>query len=144
MHIEFSSELAKEAVQMRGRKNPYITIEQLHDLSEGNEVLEFYTKDMVVHCIRYAETLCRFSQIVMNSSSLVDGTREEIERVRSTSHDATISSINILSRLFKKYGKDSKWLQPIMAEKRASYGKFAILIAFEAVRTEQLLEVSYV
>ena len=62
-----------------------------------------------------------------------DETRSEIEKVRSSVHDATNTSIDILSRSLKKAGRDNSWVKKLKAGQRAAYGKFAILIAFETV-----------
>lgn len=133
---------------MPGIKNPYIKLHDLESLCHGNEILEACLEDMVNYSMRYAETVCRFEQIVATSEGQnfsEDGIREEIELVRSTIHDSTIDAINVLSRNLKNSGKDNGWLKPILSQDRPAYGKFAILIAFEAIANNQTTEeVSYV
>ncbi|HTK32990.1 MAG TPA: hypothetical protein VL335_00375, partial [Candidatus Paceibacterota bacterium] len=82
--------------------------------------------------------VCRFEQIVLGEGQKAneDGQREEIEHVRSTIHNSTIDAINVLSRNLKKAGKDNSWISKLNGN-RAAYGKFAILIAFEAVLTNE-------
>ena len=132
MNVEISSEVTAHAEKMIGFKNPFITLQDLKCQCQGNETLEFCLDDMINYSLRYAETVCRFERIVSKGQSInEDGTREEIERVRSTIHDSTIDAIKILSRTMKKQGKDNKWIAPIDKGSRPAYGKFAILIAFE-------------
>jgi hypothetical protein len=142
MNFVISHEVSVKADTMKGCKNPYITLHELECLCQGNETLEFCLEDMVNYSMRYAETVCRFEQIIARGQkSNVDGTRKEIEHTRSTIHDSTIDAINIFSRELKNSGKDNRWLLPIMLGSRAGYGKFAILLAFEAVAEARLTEV---
>ncbi|MEK7646405.1 MAG: hypothetical protein AAB381_01795 [Patescibacteria group bacterium] len=123
-----------KAQQMSGLKNPFISLQSLESLCQGNETLEECLRDMVTYSLRYAETVCRFEQIVARGQdSNQDGAREEIERVRSTIHDSTIDAIKILSRTMRTHGKDNGWISKMHTIGRAGYGKFAILIAFEVV-----------
>ncbi len=124
----------QKATEMVGFKNPFITLGNLEALCEGDEVLTDCLQTMVIDSLRYAETVCRFEQIVARGQvSNENGDREEIERVRSSVHDTTISSINILSRTLSRKGKDNKWISKVAAGDRAGYGKFALMIAFEIV-----------
>jgi len=123
-----------KAHKMSGLKNPFISLQSLESLCQGNETLEECLRDMVMYSLRYAETVCRFEQIVSRGQeSNQDGAREEIERVRSTIHDSTIDAIKILSRTMKNHGKDNQWIAKMNTIGRAGYGKFAILVAFEVV-----------
>ncbi len=138
MHIAISEDVAESARGMGKVRNPFIPLSALEALCEGNETLQICLEETVNYSMKYAETVCRFEQIVAKGQRInEDGTREEIERVRSTIHDSTIDAINILSRNLKKFGKDNKWLAPIVANGRAGYGKFAILLAFETVAAAQ-------
>jgi hypothetical protein len=95
-------------------------------------------RDVAIYSLRYAETVCRFQQIVLaGAASNEDGTREEIERVRTNIHDATMDTINILSRTMKRAGKDNSWIVKLTAGGRAAYGKFSILLAFELTLQNQ-------
>lgn len=134
MHISIASEVSAKADEMLGFKNPFISLQDLKCLCQGDEILEFCLDDLINYSLRYAETVCRFERIVSNGQSInEDGTRGEIERTRSTIHDSTIDAINILSRTLNKHGKDNKWITSIVRNGRPAYGKFAILIAFEVV-----------
>lgn len=127
-------DVAPEAQKMEGFTNPFISLQSLESLCQGDETLEECLRDTVMLSLRYAETVCRFKEIVLRGQqSNEDGERKEIEQVRSTVHDSTIASINILSRRLKLAGKDNTWISKLKAGKRASYGKFAILLAFETV-----------
>lgn len=130
------TEKAHEALEVN---NPYISLGQLEAECQGNENLELCLNEVLSHSLRYAETVCRFEQIVLGEGQKAneDGQREEIELVRSTVHDSTIDAINILSRNLKKAGKDNSWISKLASVGRPAYGKFAILIAFEAVLTSE-------
>ena len=133
MHFAISDEVAHRASEMVGIKNPYISLSDLRCQCMGNEILQLCLNEMVMYSLRYAETVCRFEQIVSARHGFdTDGVREEIERVRSTIHDSTIDAINILSRAFRSEGKGNKWITKMSGGGRAAYGKFALLIAFEA------------
>ena len=124
--------VATKAQEMRGFKNPFITLQSLESLCLGNETLEICLRDVVISSLRYAETVCKFEQIVARGQqSNEDGTRKEIEHVRSTIHDVTIANINILARALKAQGKDNKWISAVARGERAGYGKLALLLAFE-------------
>lgn len=133
--LRLAPDVPAEAEKRVGVISPFISLKDLGSLCEGNEVLEVCLQDLVTLSLRYTETVCRFGQIVSKGqTSNEDGGREEIERLRSNTHNATISSIDILSRNLKNAGRDTKWMSVVKVNGRASYGKFAIFIAFEAVR----------
>lgn len=117
-----------------GYKTPFITLQDLEALCRGDEDLEGLLGETVMLCLRYAETVCQFEQIVLSGQEANEnGERQRIEGLRSSVHDATIGSINSLSRLLKARGKDNSWIRAVSSQSRASYGKFAILLAFEVV-----------
>lgn len=117
--------------------NPYVSLVKLEETCKGNEILEERLQDFVLHALRYAETVCRFEQIVAKrTESTQDGSLAEIETIRTRTHDATISSIDILARSLKKSSKVTEWYA-MLAGSRAAYGKFALLIAFEIVMRPQ-------
>lgn len=130
---DIAPDVPLKAEKMKGYKKPFISLQELETACGEDVSLQEALDDVIVCSLRYAESVCRFEQIVMSSESLVDGTREEIERVRSTIHDSTIDAINLLSRTFKSLGKSNLWINAVAAQGRASYGKFAILTAFEVV-----------
>lgn len=134
---EVAPDVTPKAQERRDIKNPFITLQSLESLCQG-ETLQLCLEDVAMHSLRYAETVCRFQQIVGHGQqSNEDGTREEIEKVRSSTHDACIASINILSRSMKKAGKNNDWITKLSSGGRAAYGKFAILLAFEIVLQEK-------
>lgn len=128
-----------KAQEKKGLKNPFISFESLDTLCQGNETLEDCLRETVMYSLRYAETVCRFEQIVSRGQqSNEDGTREEIEQIRGSIHDATIASINILIRVLKSSGKDITWATKVVAGGRVAYGKLAVLIAFEYVLRKEV------
>lgn len=138
IHEQIPASVAEKAHEMdRLRTNPFISLRDLESLCEGDENLEPCLRSMVSYSLRYTETVCQFEQVVMRGQvSNVDGERAEIERIRSTIHDSTIDSINILSRSLAKAGKDNSWISRLVSGGRAAYAKFAILIAFEIATQE--------
>ena len=126
-------DVTAKAQSKSGFNNPYITLQGLETLCQG-ETLQFCLHEVVMMSLRYAETVCRFEQVVRRGQqSNEDGMREEIERLRSAVHDSTIDSINVLSRNLKIANKSNEWIAKLTAGGRAAYGKFAILIAFDTV-----------
>ncbi len=139
MHFVIPESVSVRADKMYGYKNPYITLTDLIYLCQGNETLEFCLDELINYSLRYTETVLRFEQIIGEIGQGFDpnGAREEIERVRSTVHDSTIDAINKLSRTMKQFGKNNSWIASLTSGQRAAYGKFAILIAFEASKQPQ-------
>jgi hypothetical protein len=139
MHLtnqEVPLSVAAKAREKRSYSNCFISLQGLESLCHGDETLQECLNDTICYSLRYAETVCRFEQIVKSGQeSNENGMREEIERVRSNTHTATINSINALSRVMKTRNKDNSWISKVSASDRASYGKFAILLAFEAALT---------
>lgn len=123
--------VAPRAQKMTGVSNPFIDLSSLKSLCQENETLSDCLRDFVQYSLRYAETVCRFEMIVLSG-----GSRAEIDAVRSTVHDATIDAINILLRALKGAKKESKWASKLTD--RTAYGKFALLIGFEAVNTKEV------
>jgi hypothetical protein len=143
--VPISKDLADKVriVEPKARKrgkivNSFIPLEGLETLCQGDEILLDCLKVMVTDCLRYAETVCRFEQVVAaGQTSNENGAREEIEKIRTGIHDSTITSINALSRALRRAGRDNQWISKVSVDKRASYGKFALLVAFEAVLQPQ-------
>lgn len=126
--------VSAKAEARRDFKNPFITLQSLEILCQGDETLMECLHDMVMYSLRYAETVCQFEQIASRGhESLVDGTRAEIDRVRTSIHDATMTTINVLSRCLKRANKDNQWISKLSIGGRPAYGKFALLIAFEVI-----------
>ena len=123
-----------QAQEMAGFKNPFISFESLQTLCQWDETLDGCLREVVFNSLRYTETVCLFKQIVARGQkSNEDDSRAEIERTRSTIHDVTISSIDILVRCLRMVGKDVTWASGLRIRGRAAYGKFALLLAFELV-----------
>ena len=130
--------IVAESAAYEGFKNPYISLARLEELCNGDEILEDCLRDMVKLAVRYTETVCRFMQIVAaGQEANEDDTRKEIEKVRSTKHDAANDSVRILARRLRIAGKDADWISKIEIGSREAFGKFALLIAFESVRNER-------
>ena len=127
-----------KAQERRGIKNPFISLQSLESLCHGNETLEFCLREVVLISLRYAETVCRFDQIVRRGQeSNEDDSRKEIEALRTAVHDSTIDSINVLARNLKKVGMENNWVSKLTVGQRPAYAKFAILLAFEIVLQER-------
>ncbi len=122
---------AAEMKENKGEiKNPFVSLGELREACSGDETLSELLDEMLGYCLRYAETVCQFEQVVM-----AGGDRAEIDAIRGTVHDATMDAINILSRNLQKRGKDNQWIAKIVND-RAKYGKMAILLAFEKILSE--------
>jgi hypothetical protein len=137
---ELAPDVPAEARESRdkGWNNPFITLKDLEVLCKGDEDLEYFLRETTVMCLRYTETLCRFKQIVIRGQqSNEDGFRKEIEAIRTTIHDSTITSINVLSRLMKKTDRNNDWIKNVSVD-RTKYAKFAMCIAFESVLGEEV------
>ena len=131
-------DVTPKAQARKGIKNPFVTFESLESLCQGNETLEYCLHEMVIHSLRYTETVCKFEQIVKRGqASNEDGMRKEIESLRTAVHDSTIDSINLLSRNLKKAGKDNSWINLLVTGNRPAYMLFAMAIAFEVVLTKK-------
>lgn len=132
--LKVAPDVTPKAQKSKDYVSPFISLQSLESLCQGNETLDFCLKEVVMLCLRYAETVCRFEQIILRGQqSNEDDERKEIENLRTAVHDATIDSINSLSRNLKKSGKNNDWITKVSSSGRPSYGKFAILLAFEVV-----------
>ena len=136
---ELAPNVVPKAQKMRGIKSPFISFESLESLCQGNETLEICLLEVRTYSLRYAETVCRFEQILAKGQiSNENGERKEIETIRGSIHEATIASINSLARAMKVCGKDNSWIKLVSLSGRASYGKFAVLVAFEVVLRKEV------
>jgi len=131
---EVAPDVASAAQKNGGLVNPFISFTGLEILCKGDQTLESCLEELIMYSLRYAETVCQFQQIVSRGQeSNENELRKDIEKVRSTLHDATIASIDILSRNMKKAGRNNDWIARLKSGGRPVYGKFAILLAFEVV-----------
>jgi len=124
--------IAPKAREFSGMKNPYISLKDLESVCQGDEILNECLKDLVHTSIRYAEVVIRFEMVKLKGQkSNEDGSREEIEFLRTAVHDAVIASTNVFSRAMKLRKGENTWIQ-IVSRDRASYMAFALRIAFDA------------
>ena len=116
---------------------PQKTPEELRELCSGNETLTNLLNDMFKYCVRYAQDVWEMNELLKKG---INGNEDaeklkEIDQKRTILHNAAIDSINIFSRALQKFGKDNSWVKEI-ASSRASYGAFAIGIAFMLANEE--------
>lgn len=147
MHLETSGQFTNEShnypfktmERFRDKANLPISLEDLEKLCEGDKLLESLFNSMLVYCRRYAEDVGEMDKLAMAPRlSRDENWKSEMEardKARTVLHNATIDSINILSRNLKERGKSNTWLIPIATvtdpdERRATYAKFAIALAF--------------
>lgn len=122
-----------EPERREGRKNPFVSLEQLEADCQGDENLHELFEAMVHACLRYAETVCEFKQIILQGLDTAEE-RRLIEDRRTRVHDATIASINIFGRQLRRAGGNVEWLASLRQsglEDRSKYAAFAIGSAFE-------------
>lgn len=120
-------------------RTPEIGVEQLEVLCQGDETLQELLAEMLDYCARYTETVCKFEQVNLNGQTTkANGELESIDEYRTRIHQATIDSINILSRNLKQKGRDNDWIKPIAAQQRAGYGRFALTITFSRLAKENV------
>ena len=112
---------------------PYITLAELeHDCANGLEDLLDYT---IEQCVRYAISVTKYMQAL--SGGIEDADRlAETEEIRKRTHNATMDSINALSRALKQSGRSNTWIMNVVGN-RAAYGKLALLLAFEKIEQYQ-------
>ncbi len=112
-----------------------VSVDYLESLVLGNEDLVEVFEEMVINCLRYTETVCKFEIILMNDDEDRDKLIE-IDNIRKTVHDVTIDSINILARSLRNQNLDVEWVDKFSGN-RAAYGRFAISLAFEKILKER-------
>ena len=113
-------------------RRPYITLWELEkecSTPDLKEVLEYVTDQ----CIRYALSVGAYIKVLMSGFGIGSEDLNDAEDARKRIHDATIDAINALSRQLKKAGKNNAWIFNLTTQGRPAYGKFATLIAFEAI-----------
>ncbi len=117
-------------------RNSFLSLPDLEAECASDENLRMLFESMEQYCLRYTETVCRFEELAAKASEeglpFSGEERDEIEKLRTGVHDATIDSINALARQLKERGKDSSWVGKLL--NRTVYMKFAIQTAFEIVR----------
>lgn len=115
-----------------------VSLEQIEELCQGNELLEELKNTMIDYFYRYAETVCQYDEILSNglSEPEVIAALQNMENERSVLHTATMDSVNILARNMAQNGQDNSWVQKI-GDSRAAYARFAITTIFAKLFKEQ-------
>ena len=119
-------------------EKPAVALEYLKSLCEGNQTLEKLLEEMVDYFYRYTATVCEYEEVLSGgvTEEEVNKRFQDIEEIRGIIHNATIDSVNILSRALAKAGKDNSWIQDVSAS-RATYGKFALTTALSELAKEK-------
>ena len=117
-------------------RKPVRTIEQLEEMSAGNEVLEELLQEVLKQSIAYAGTVAKYNQILRSGAE--DGVMSkelaDLDPVRTRVHNATIDIINAYSRQLAKFDKDNSWVGDFQGH-RAAYGRFALLLALNWIHS---------
>ncbi|HVU06798.1 MAG TPA: hypothetical protein VHE10_03375 [Candidatus Paceibacterota bacterium] len=113
-------------------------LEEIKSECEGNEILTELFENMIDFALRYAESVCRWQRMAVETPDEFDaiGTRQAIEDTRRTVHNAFIEHVNILSRTLVRQGRKAEWRGRV-GHDRAALGRFAIVIAFEYIKTTE-------
>ena len=127
-------ESARRNVMTSSLLQPYVTLQELErDCANG---LEEILESTIEQSVRYAISVAVYMQALTGGLEKADELAEA-NKARKQTHDATMDSINALSRALKQLGQSNQWIGSI-AGNRAAYGKFALLLAFEKMsRYEQ-------
>ena len=120
------------------RFKPFVTLETLRGLCQGTSVLTELLDQVLSNALRYAESVCRFNQIVIKHKGAFDaqGERAEIEKVRGSIHDSFIDDVNILIRVMRKQGKDVRW-SDALDNQRVRYGCLSLTLSFEILAEQK-------
>ena len=112
--------------------NSTIDIDFIEKECKGNEILEKLFNKMLNYLYRYTEIVFEYNEILKSdiSQDEINQRFKEIEETRKRIHNATIDSINILSRQLAKFNKDNSWNDKVSSS-RASYGNFAKVNTFK-------------
>ncbi len=116
-------------------RDPPISVEELENMTEGNEELQETLEIMLKSCLQYTITVAKYKRLAERDNEEEIGKSEEwrdVDSMRRIVHDATIDNINIFSRQLEAHQKDNSWMQEVVAN-RASYGRFALLITLSRI-----------
>ncbi len=118
---------------------PSVALNDLRAMCDGNEMLSELLDTVIASALRYAETVCRFQQIVAKQGQAFDdqGVKAEIEAVRGSAHTAFITDVNVLARMMRKSQKDASWCDRLNGE-RARYGRLSLTLSFEYLLTQKV------
>ena len=117
-----------------------VDIETLREACAGNEALERLFQDMLDHFYGYTETIWEFQEVLdrKNRGELTEAEyREEfgnIDMTRTHSHDALMSTVNVLARAMKKANLDFTWITKLKdgggKDIRPKYSALALQITY--------------
>lgn len=109
-----------------------VDIEALREACAGNETLERFFQNMLEHFYGYTETVWEFQEVLdkKNRGELTETEYKEefgnIDMTRHRSHEALISSVDILARAMKKFKLDTSWIIPLKDSPRIKYSILAL------------------
>lgn len=107
------------------------TLTTLRESCAGNSELEELLKETVEQCVKYAQSVVEFV------AALNGDDQEELNQIdqsRHYIHEATDSSVKILSRNMTVRGRDGSWIR--FFPNRAAIGSLAVQIAFARLKEE--------
>lgn len=119
-----------------GNLTPAITPEALKTLCENDPVLLLCYEEMIRYCTRYAHDVfnmlyeqAKLEELRTQGEDTLEMYKEMrvIDQNRHNLHEATMDSVNKMSRELAKKEKDIEWMREVISGGRASYGKFAML-----------------
>ncbi|PJE74235.1 MAG: hypothetical protein COV01_01940 [Candidatus Taylorbacteria bacterium CG10_big_fil_rev_8_21_14_0_10_41_48] len=127
----------KDATQLKEAGTSFKVIVPLETLRSecDSDILKELFVGMLDLAIRYTESVLRWQRLIEESGASFDepGTRQAIEDVRTSVHDAFNDHVNILSRMMARTGKKNQWRSQI-GDSRAALGRFALTLSFEYIR----------
>lgn len=99
-----------------------------------SDILKELFEGMLDLALRYTESVCRWQRLAEESGGSFDepGTRQAIEDIRTSVHNAFNDHVNILSRTMSRTGKLNQWRSQI-GDSRAALGRFALTLSFEYI-----------
>lgn len=100
-----------------------------------SDILKELFDGMLDLALRYTESVCRWQRLIEENGGSFDepGTRQAIEDIRTSVHNAFNDHVNILSRTMTRVGKPNKWRSEI-GDSRAALGRFALTLSFEYIK----------
>ncbi len=128
---------------------PAITPQALKTMCEDDPTLLQCYEEVIQYCIRYSHDVFNmlYEQATLEElRARGDDTPEMYEEVRRIDqnrhnlHEATMASINKMSRELAKKEKDIEWMREVVSGGRASYAKFAMLTFYNIYSTMSLDE----
>ena len=99
---------------------------------QGDDQLVKQYSEVVKNCYRYLAIVCEFVSFFYDynngrfSKDEYENGFKEIDDRRTSVHNVTIDSFNILSRMMKSKERDNGWVQPLVQGGRVAYGQLAM------------------